>query len=745
MSDSFYFARPGKNGAGGQPLHEHLLRVSMQAKKNAAYFGAENAAAFCGLIHDLGKYSDTFQNVLLGKEHFVDHAAAGAYMQYEVYGGFVNAIGRAVYAHHSSLEYGIKNAVCESVRNPNAEPCNPRKRKYAINSKEGLQLAFTVWQQEVDLKRPLQKPSIPSFVHDRNPALSEMLYTRFLLSCLVDADYTDAAAFDSIIAASPSEAAPLEPARLLARLDEYLHEVRSRSAASPEINRLRDEVLQDCRSAADVPPGLFTLTAPTGLGKTLSMLAFALLHAERNHLRRIFIVLPYLSILEQNADEYRHIEPDILEDHSQNNLSDEQRDLAERYASPIIITTSVKFFESLFPCRATDCRKLHNISGSVILFDEAQSLPSDLTSATLETMRQLCERYGCSVVFSTATQPSFARRPDVVWEPQEIIRRPKELFLQTRRCEVAWETERESMCEEIAARMARERSCCAIVNMKSQARALFFSLKELVPAGNSALYLSTDLCPAHRRAVVDEIRRRQAEKSPIWVVSTQCIEAGVDLSFECMFRALAPLPSIVQSAGRVNRGGGERMGRLVVWLPRGKDLYPDTSYGNAALAVQLLLKRRGGKIDLQNLDDLREYYDILYQDERHNHDKPKLTHAIEEYDFSAVDEEYHLIPNRGVNVIVPYAEQRSLFEEICSAARQSGITAALMKQAAPITVRSVSEHEAQSFCEPLYYPPRTRGEHAEQSDWYAVDASTGLYHEETGLFLKDSSAMNTIH
>lgn len=739
-----YYARPGKGGSEGQLLKDHLLAVSKLARKNARYFGADDAAAFCGLIHDLGKYSEAFQKVLTGEEHFVDHAAAGAYLQFGAYKNHVNAIGRAVFAHHSRLEYGIQNQVIKSVHDPNAEPLDPRKRRYAVNSGEAIRLAYAAWLREVSGSYPLPKARIPFFSEDRNPALSEMLYTRFLLSCLVDADYTDAAVFDSHDAAILAEDAPLEPERLFARLQERLREVRSHSAASPAINSLRDEVLQDCLSAANVPPGLFTLTAPTGLGKTLSMLAFALRHAEYNHLRRIFIVLPYLTILEQNADEYRKIEPALLEDHSQTNLSDEQRLLAERYAAPVIITTSVKFFESLFPCRATDCRKLHNISGSVILFDEAQSLPSDLTSTTLETMRQLCARYGCSVVFSTATQPSFARRPDVVWEPKEIICRPKELFLQTRRCEVAWETERESTCEEIAERMAGERNCCAIVNTKAQARALYCLLKALLPKEDAPLYLSTDLCPAHRRAVVEEIRRRQAEKSPIWIVSTQCIEAGVDLSFDCMFRALAPLPSIVQSAGRVNRGGNDRMGRLVVWLPGGRDLYPDSSYSNAALAVQILLKRRGGKIDLQNLDDLREYYDILYQDERHNHDKPKLTRAIKEYDFSTVDEEYLLIPNRGVNVIVPYGEQRTLFEEICSTARQSGITAALMKQTAPITVRSVSKLEAQSFCEPFYYPPRTRGEHAEQSDWYAADASTGLYHEETGLFLKDSSAMNTI-
>ena len=744
MNNTLFFARPGKQGKSGQLLKDHLISVSEQAKVNARYFGAESAAAFCGLIHDLGKYSDSFQRVLTGEEHFVDHASAGAYLQFCAYANRINAIGRAVFAHHGYLEYGIEGRVRESITDPNAQPLYPRKQTYAVNSEVAARQAYSAWQREVWRTHPMQKPTLSAFTQDRIPALSEMLYTRFLFSCLVDADYTDAARFDSGDSSLPVKDAELDPASLFARLEAYLDEVRGRSTASSEINRLRDEVLLDCRAAADTPTGLFTLTAPTGLGKTLSMLAFALLHAERNHLRRIFIVLPYLTILEQNADEYRHIEPTLLEDHSQNNLSDEQRLLAERYSAPVIVTTSVKFFESLFSCRATDCRKLHNISGSVILFDEAQSLPSELTAATLETMRQLCERYDCSVVFSTATQPSFARRPDVVWEPQEIIRDPEVLFLQTRRCTVYWETEKRAAMEEIAARMANERNVCAIVNTKSQARTLFHALKAFVPGKDAPLCLSTDLCPAHRRAVVAEIRRRQSADLPVRVVSTQCIEAGVDLSFACMFRALAPLPSIVQSAGRVNRGGNEDMGRLVVWLPDEHEIYPDTTYENATIALRTLLCRHCGQIDLQDLAILREYYDILYHDERQNHDKPQLTRAIWDYDFLKVDDEYRLIPDRGVNVIVPYSGEKALFEEICAAARRNGVTAELMKRAVPVTVRSVSEREAWSLCERFSYPPHGRGEPVEPSDWYAADASLGLYREETGLFLKDPGVMNTM-
>lgn len=742
MDEHSFFARLGDRADGGQPLCEHLLKTAGRAAKYGAAFDAEPAAWFCGLIHDLGKYSDSFQKVLIGEAHHVDHAGAGALLQRNAYGGrgHVNAIGRAVFAHHSQLEYAIDRYLEESISDPDAAPLNPRKRRYAIRSTEAFAAACALWKRELGANIPAERPRVPAFRQDRMPALSEMLYTRFLLSCLADADYSDAAAYETGNDAHEREAA-LEPERLFGRLEAHLSELRARSGANPAINRLRDRVFDDCRRAADAPAGLFTLTAPTGLGKTLSMLAFALLHAKRNGQRRIIFVLPYLSILEQNAAEYRRIEPALLEDHSQIDLSDEQRIFAERYAAPVIVTTSVRFFESLFQCRATNCRRLHNIAKSVILFDEAQSLPAGLTAATLETMRELCARYRCSVVFSTATQPSFDARPDVVWQPTEIIRDTKALFEQTRRCAVSWETGRRTATAAIAARMKDEANCCAIVNTKAQARALYRALED-ARAGDDCFYLSTDLCPEHRRAVIRAIRLRQAAGLPCRVVSTQCIEAGVDISFELMFRALAPLPSIVQSAGRVNRDGAARTGRLVVWLPEGTALYPDPSYENAALAVLTLLARHGGSIDLQNLSQLREYYEVLYLDPRHNRDLPELTRAIGEYDFARVAQTYRLIPGYGVNVIVPYRECGDLFRRVRAQALEEGVTPALMKLAAPITVRSVGAAQAERMCVRLNYPPRGRDRYTEASDWYFTDGEVGLYDAQTGLCLAEQTQMN---
>ena len=253
---------------------------------------------------------------------------------------------------------------------------------------------------------------------------------------------------------------------------------------------------------------------------------------------------------EQSEKEYCKIVPNILVDHSQKNLPKEIRELASRWDAPMIITTSVKFFESLFADKPGDCRKLHSIANSVVVFDEARSLPTELAPATVKAVNALCKRYNCSMVFSTATQPSFDALPDTEWKPVEIIPENKKLYDQMRRVHVEWRlykngerlNNRRTSLEQIADEMASETSVCTIVNLRRHARKLFDELKGRCDSDEEVFLLTTDLCPAHRLAVVEEIKERlkSEPQKPCRVVATQCIEAGVDLDFNVMYRALEP-------------------------------------------------------------------------------------------------------------------------------------------------------------------------------------------------------------
>ena len=409
-----------------------------------------------------------------------------------------------------------------------------------------------------------------------------------LFSCMVDADYTASSG------RSADDGAALEPGALLSRLYDHMDELRKGSGSDKALNRIRDEVFQRCGEAGDMPSGLFTLTAPTGVGKTMALLHFALRHCLAQGKRRIILVLPFLTLTEQSQREYGKLIEHILSDHSQSRLSDEERELAGRWDSPFIITTSVRFFESLFSAHPKDCRKLHNIAQSVILFDEAQSLPTNIATATMRAARALCDDYGCSIVFSTATQPDFSALQDLDnWQPREILSAGEQYYTALRRTLVRWLLERPTALEDIADEMAQKNSVCAIVNLRRHAVRLFEALKAACPDDklDSLFFLTTDLCPKHRSEIIDTIKERLSKGLACHVVATQCIEAGVDLDFAAMYRALAPLEAIIQAAGRCNRNGSIPGGGLVtVFIPEDtREIYPVAAYRNAAMEVKAKL------------------------------------------------------------------------------------------------------------------------------------------------------------
>jgi len=468
----------------------------------------------------------------------------------------------------------------------------------------------------------------------------------------------------------------------------FVH-ITEKAARAPQgvVSKARAEVLENCLLAAKWPRGLFSLTVPTGGGKTLSGLAFALAHAKAHGLRRIIYVVPYLSILDQNAKVIREAldfaadDPAVFEHHSladpgkfsrtgdeteQTKLEDAAR-RAENWDAPVVITTNVMFFESLFSNQPRRCRKLHNIAGSVIFLDECQNIPPAFLAPTCAMLKQLVDLLGCSIVLATATQPALDHRnlkECALSGLQEIIPKDLGLFSRLKRVRVEWPAPGATMdWATVAARMCAERASLCVVNSKLGARELFNEVKARKPKG--VFHLSTSMCPAHRAAVLEEVRRRLAAQEPCRLVSTQLIEAGVDVDFPLVFREMAPFDSIIQAAGRCNREGKlSNAGGIVVVFRSAASVEnprryypPDLWYkaGRDVLETNFLKANRLPEIDDPEM--IREYFQRVYS--FGNLDKHRLGAERKDLQFRTVAGLYRLIDDAGVPVVVPRWAERS--------------------------------------------------------------------------------------
>lgn len=745
-----YYAKSANACHGSIPNREHLDKVSRLAKQFGKEADLEAEAELAGLLHDFGKYSDRFQQVLSGQASRVDHAVGGAvYLcqqtklerkdalkvggRWDTYAPIIEAIR----GHHDgliSLGTMFSNGTLPNLQNGEMTHLPVTEKTPALLTAEEFVNARAGFVHDLPgrMHRPKSRTAPP------DPA-ADMLDTRMLFSCLVDADYTVSAQDDS--PQDLSSDAVMDVDEALRRLEAHRAAIRQASTAAASLNCLRDQVYEACGEAAARPMGLFTLTAPTGVGKTLAMLHFALRHCKQHGLRRIIVVLPFLTLAEQTEKTYREIFPDILVDHSQRELTEEQRILAARWDAPVIITTSVRFFESLFSDRPTDCRKLHHIAGSVVLFDEAQSLPAPLAAPTVAVVNRLCERYRCSMVFSTATQPEFSALPGAKWAPTEILPDPARLFREMRRVQVEWrlcinrDRLHKPSLSAIAAELSRETNACCLVNLRAQARELIRELEELRGTSEGLYLLSTDLCPGHRLAVVEEIKRRQTEGLDCLVVATQCIEAGVDLDFDVMYRALAPLEGIIQAAGRCNRNGRlPHGGRVVVFEPEGERIYPDDAYGKAAGVVSHLWAERGD-LDIGDPELIRTYYTELFHEMK---EEPTLQSALQIRHYEDVKRAYRLISDGGVRLILPWAGDMEHYRAVQSAVdKGSGVTEPLLRAAAPVTITCFNVKAVRDVATEVFLSHR--GERVPTGTFILNRGYEDRYHEKWGLELQEDS------
>jgi CRISPR-associated endonuclease/helicase Cas3 len=648
-SDDLPEAHPA---ARWQPLNEHLRQVGAIAEALAKETkpsdpGFHSAAKATGLLHDIGKYTEEFQRKIRGEVLQAPHSAYGAAIAWKA-----NA-AEAAYAisgHHAGLpnRKGSRAGLLERMWEVDGK-LDHLRRIADIDCPELLECAGLLQAFAADVK-------------------TSDLRMRMLFSCLVDADKIDSSG-------NSQTGGPLSAA---SRLDQVLFSIEQRAATVPDgpVKQARMDVLAACRAAAGRPGNIFSLTVPTGGAKTLSSMAFALKRAVAfPEVRRIIVVIPYLSIIEQNAQVFIDAlgADAILEHHSGDTDSSDNEDAddkphkqraTENWDAPIIVTTSVRFFESLFSHRPADLRRVHNIARSIVILDEVQTLPRQFVQPILSMIEDLANNWQTTFLFCTATQPEFeksekSKERDPRWEPrtvQEIMPNPHELFGQLKRVEVDWPRGK-STWNTIAAGMVKAGRALCIVNTRRHAVALFREVSADPDIDDASIFhLSTLMCAAHRLKTIEKIKARLDDPTArCVVVSTQLIEAGVDLDFPVVYRAEGPLDSIAQAAGRCDREGrltaaaGRPAGKVVVFEPEDAGLPPGV-YREATARTHVLIEDGGLSID--NPDCIRQYFDRLYGEGADLGGELEELRRAEK--FRDVSERFELIEDNTQTIFVPY-------------------------------------------------------------------------------------------
>ena len=688
------------NKSRWQSLSEHLRNVAERAKQFAAPFGLADEAHLVGLLHDLGKYGKRFQQRLedpsvRGINHWV-HGAFAAFQKKNILLPF------AIDGHHTGMPAFTSDEFKRSLRNSMKD----------FHDSNGVVLE-TGNEESVD--ELLVRASNDAISLDPFPSASEMsfasaLRTRMLFSCLVDADFLDTENhFDSERAKSRSVPSLAEETAFEAVM-KFLHGLPT----DGQVNQVRQQLLTDCLAAAEMQPGLFSLTAPTGSGKTLASLAFALKHcclhnaglpaASHDRFRRIIVVIPFTSIIEQTAKVFRDrfepvFGPDyVLEHHSAVAWGESDSDLgrdaeeaqirrarlaAENWSSPLVVTTSVQFFESLFAHRPSRCRKLHNIARSVVIFDEVQTLPTRLVPSLLSAVNCLTRDYGVTAVFCTATQPAFGTAAEAIkdgWQPREISSRPDAMAETLKRTTITIRSPEDSPADwqELASEISQHNRVLCVVNTRAQAAELFQLLPE-----EGRFHLSAAMCAAHRSDKLEVIRQRIRERKTCRLISTQLIEAGVDVDFPIAYRALGPLDSIIQTAGRCNREGCSSEPQPVIIFTPPSGGMPRGAYKTATQETESFLAECPDA-PLHQPETYQRYFARLYEILGPDSAKDDRAYqASEDFDFPAAAKACRLIDDETRAVLVPYGLGRDLIETI---RHQYHLTADLARQCQRFTI-----------------------------------------------------------
>lgn len=666
--------RDGQPEESWQTLVDHLTAVAELAAQFASRFDSADWAYLAGLWHDFGKAQDAFQRRLRGEPVAVEHSLAGAEHALQL-GQDGLPLAWVIAGHHA----GLANWIASTEGGP-----TPLKQRLYQN-----RAPDDAWRDRLpESIRDRSLPTLPSFAVARSGASPSEAKRRFafwiriLFSSLVDADYLDTERF------MQPEHADLRGGYdaigdLWARLDAHLTSLVDslpESARETPVNRVRAAILRECIARAESPPGVFSLSAPTGGGKTLSSMAFALRHALAHGLDRVLVILPFTSIIEQNARVYREAlgAANVLEHHADLTPDGRAKTLGEEVAArharavenwdaPVVVSTTVQFLESLHANRPGRCRKLHRIARSVIILDEVQTLPPELLLPILDALNELVRGYGCSLVLSTATPPALTRRESLrhgLPEPAPIVTEPAKLSRALARVRYHWPDPDGDRVDwpELADAIAQHKQGLIVVDRRADAYALAQAVSERTE--RSAFHLSTLMCAAHRLDVIDRIRSQLAAGEPCHVVSTQLIEAGVDLDFPVVYRALTGLDHIVQAAGRCNREGRLERGDVFVFIPP-KDPPAGTLRRGADVATGML-RDLGNGIDTEDPELFDQYFRSFYGIPT---DHFGVLREAAELNLAEVAAKFKMIREAGVPVVCPYGDGPRVAAEYREAVR----------------------------------------------------------------------------
>lgn len=641
-------------------LVDHLVAVGALAARFAEPVGYEAAGQALGLLHDIGKMAEAYQLYIKGKGPSPDHSTAGAAAAHHHYGpSWGPLLAASIAGHHAGLANGA----------------GTEGQLGSLQDRLGRFKGERRWPEGADPPAPqLVRKSIKHLNGFRRSLLGRMLF-----SCLIDADRLATEAFYvRLNGQEVQRGCGTDLVTLRDRLTTHLSELSAKASvealadpALAPVNALRARVLHRVLAQAGQEPGLFSLTVPTGGGKTLASLAFALNHAVRWGRRRIIYVIPFTSVVEQTADVFRAALKDqdaVLEHHSGFDPDRDRGDAdgpdaegrdggtkarlaAENWDRPVVVTTAVQFFESLFSNRPGKCRKLHNIAGSIVVLDEAQTLPQPLLRPCLKLIDALARDYGCTLVLCTATQPAVTSSPlfaDGLNGVRELAPEPEDLYRALKRVRVETLPGRPDIPALVDV-MRTAPQCLTIVNSRRHAADLYAALK--AADSDEPRLLTTALCAAHRRVVLADIRRDLAAGAPARVVATSLVEAGVDISFPLVMRALAGLDSVAQAAGRCNRHGehGPQGGRVLLFNPADEDGHrpPAELKVFADTAAQVLSRTD----DPLGLDAIRAYFQELYW-------KKELAGALDRHGI------LKMLEDRADTLLFPYETVARLFRLI---------------------------------------------------------------------------------
>lgn len=645
--------------------HGHLNKVAYWTAKFASQMFPANSdesksahqwGYLTGLWHDLGKFAPEWQTYLESKADphtdelsgKVDHSTAGAQHAAKVH-LLGHLLAYPIAGHHSGLLDAESNHACQKARLTKADLAD-----------------WSGAPQEI-LTCPLT--ALPAFL--QRDRFSIGFFSRMIFSCLVDADFLATEAFMSPTLMKIRNRIPPYCLEKIVDLVNQRIDSFGEPSITDTVNLQRLQVVKDCRTRASDSPGLFTLTVPTGGGKTLSSLLFALLHAIRYGQKRIIFVVPFTSIIEQNAQVIREIlEPlqtdeftPLIEHHSSlspDRETEKSRLAAENWDAPVIITTAVQFYESLYAAKTSRSRKLHNIANSVVILDEAQTLPVDFLQPCLRVLSEITAHYHTTAVLCTATQPAIHHHaedfPIGLEGCREIISDTASLFSSLKRVEL---TSLGKLPDaDLACRIRKHDQALCIVNRRKHARDIF----RLIGNSEENFHLSALMCPEHRSQILATVRTRLADRKPTRLISTQLIEAGVDVDFPVVYRSLAGLDSIAQAAGRCNRNGKLSIGHTYIFAAedqKGEAYFRET----AQIASQLIEIHA----DLLGEEAIHHYFDLYYYQQKRRWDSKNILDGFRldgadkslpfKFQFATVAKDFQLINDWQVPVIIPYDQK----------------------------------------------------------------------------------------